>query len=598
MLSARGCFDRAGCVALVMLLVAMVGAPVSLAQATTWIVPDAETLSDQSDVIVLASVDSLRSVRSLDGSRITTEVIVDVIEGYKGARAGDRLVIHETGGHVGRDTQWVFGSPEYRQGELALLYLEHTAVGALRTLHLGVGKLDAEIRADGTVRLSGPMTHRQGGPQLLSEVERGIRRQSPPDVPSPLRLRPSAPRLEGPSQALSAFRLMDPASRWAAGVVSFWGDLVGDSALGHAASRDSVIGAAAAWHAQPGSSLETQYAGDRVGPGLVCNPGYTSVSFNDPLDQVGDPVGCGGGALAVAGFCSSSVGNDASGYRTITSGAVVVNDGWSGCWFWNQANLAEILTHEVGHTLGFAHSWDSYLGSTSDPFVIDATMYWMAHFDGRGAGLRDYDRGAVAFLYDGDPDPIPDPLDPDGDGVVDPSDNCPTTANPQQSDADLDGIGDACDACPDFSGAANCRPLDPRVRLTHKNTSAEATLRVRARTAYTEQLNRADDVTVTLEGTDNSWTITLPSELADLSATGESLRFDDGETRVVIRRKPSRTTVTVRSSRLDPALSALVGEDTLRVRVDLGEEQLAGITSCATKDSAKKSRTTCQATAG
>ena len=36
-------------------------------------------------------------------------------------------------------------------------------------------------------------------------------------------------------------------------------------------------------------------------------------------------------------------------------------------------------------------------------------------------------------------------LDPDGDGVLDPDDNCPNTANADQTDADGDGYGDECD---------------------------------------------------------------------------------------------------------------------------------------------------------
>jgi gliding motility-associated-like protein len=38
--------------------------------------------------------------------------------------------------------------------------------------------------------------------------------------------------------------------------------------------------------------------------------------------------------------------------------------------------------------------------------------------------------------------------DSDGDGVRDPSDNCPTTANPDQEDADGDSVGDVCDNAP------------------------------------------------------------------------------------------------------------------------------------------------------
>jgi Thrombospondin type 3 repeat/FIMAH domain len=40
---------------------------------------------------------------------------------------------------------------------------------------------------------------------------------------------------------------------------------------------------------------------------------------------------------------------------------------------------------------------------------------------------------------------VPLTPDTDGDGITDPSDNCPLVANPTQADRDGDGIGDACD---------------------------------------------------------------------------------------------------------------------------------------------------------
>jgi hypothetical protein len=39
--------------------------------------------------------------------------------------------------------------------------------------------------------------------------------------------------------------------------------------------------------------------------------------------------------------------------------------------------------------------------------------------------------------------------DSDGDGIIDPDDNCPDDPNPNQEDADKDGVGDVCDNCPD-----------------------------------------------------------------------------------------------------------------------------------------------------
>jgi hypothetical protein len=45
-----------------------------------------------------------------------------------------------------------------------------------------------------------------------------------------------------------------------------------------------------------------------------------------------------------------------------------------------------------------------------------------------------------------------DGLDSDGDGVLNSSDNCPNTPNPEQTDSDADNTGDACDGCPGDSG--------------------------------------------------------------------------------------------------------------------------------------------------
>ena len=47
------------------------------------------------------------------------------------------------------------------------------------------------------------------------------------------------------------------------------------------------------------------------------------------------------------------------------------------------------------------------------------------------------------------------PVDSDGDGVPDATDNCPNASNPGQGDLDGDGIGDACDSDRDGDGVVN-----------------------------------------------------------------------------------------------------------------------------------------------
>jgi VCBS repeat-containing protein len=46
--------------------------------------------------------------------------------------------------------------------------------------------------------------------------------------------------------------------------------------------------------------------------------------------------------------------------------------------------------------------------------------------------------------------------DTDGDGISDQTDNCQSSANPNQADADADGIGDVCDNCINTSNINQC----------------------------------------------------------------------------------------------------------------------------------------------
>jgi hypothetical protein len=122
--------------------------------------------------------------------------------------------------------------------------------------------------------------------------------------------------------------------------------------------------------------------------------GVNTVSFRDPLGQMDPPVGCAG-VLAVGGFYYNSETRVVNGttFSRIVDGGLVFNDGWDGCGFYeNFASFAEVATHELGHVLGLGHSTDA-----------TATMYYRAHFDGRGAALRQDDFNGLRAIY---PSPI------------------------------------------------------------------------------------------------------------------------------------------------------------------------------------------------
>ena len=153
-----------------------------------------------------------------------------------------------------------------------------------------------------------------------------------------------------------------------------------------------VMAAMRAWTDVPAAALELAM-GVADGPapsiaGGVCD-GASRNQFDDPFGEVQDMVACSG-VLAIGGYCGDSatevIGDTV--FRGIREADITLNPGLATCF--GAANVAEVVTHEIGHAIGLGHS--------SDP---DATMYAWAHFDGRGAAIRADDAAGVSALYPG-----------------------------------------------------------------------------------------------------------------------------------------------------------------------------------------------------
>jgi hypothetical protein len=168
----------------------------------------------------------------------------------------------------------------------------------------------------------------------------------------------------------------------------------------------AVQSALAAWVGP--TSLRYQFAGIQSfgmpAPDITNGDGVLRIQLHDHYNFIGsgagsgDTLGVGGHGWVEANSPSGwTTGGNVAGsdFHRVSYGYIVLAH--TNTFMQNLTNFAEVLCHEIGHTIGLAHSSEN--PNESNPYLKQAIMYYMVHDNGRGATLNGWDTNVVRQVH-------------------------------------------------------------------------------------------------------------------------------------------------------------------------------------------------------
>ncbi len=387
------------------------------ARATVYVPISDAALADRAPVIVEAQV---LAIEPAPGERIATDYLVEVERSIKESLPGDSLIVRLPGGVRADGIGFlVRGTPRFTEGEKVLLFLEPRDDGTfgLHQFLLGAFHLSPSSGAprvawrnlEGARRISPAGTAPADGLRdlerfrgWLEDRARGLKTAADYFLPVAADDTASVP---AKFATLITSDAPPPLGCGASGGHSVrWFDFGFGQEIGwrtHFSGQDGLPGsgieelrtALDAWTDDPNTPILYGFEGiTGAASGFTGADGSNTVLFGDPNDEIGGSFD-GAGLLAIGGpwFDCQALGHEGELFHPVIEGDIITQDGLE-LFFAatpDPSRAAEqLFAHELGHTLGLAHSQDP-----------EALMLAEYHPDQRGASLDVDDLAGIYYLY-------------------------------------------------------------------------------------------------------------------------------------------------------------------------------------------------------
>jgi hypothetical protein len=421
---------------LLTLLIVLVARTLS---AITYVVPSDRFEIERSSAIITGRV--LRShVERVPESGLETVTDVVVEEAIKGD-PGFLVEVHVPGGVLGDEASLLPGAPHFTDGEQVLLFLYRRGDGSFAVNDLELGAFhrvdglftrdESELVGwdpDGNVHEE----RRRSAERFLDYVRGVVRGEvvydaysvSPGASSASVRAGSDGWRPAGDA----AYTATSYTLQYTGGVGSRWNVFPaavnwnqGNSETGALGSGTSQINAAfSTWNAG-GTHYVLVGAIANTKGFLDAADGINNIVFEKNLTSAGiQPFSCtNGGALGMGGMHKAGFGGGAHLYRgetfaTTLEADVSMNEGLANCTTSQLApgEFASVITHELGHTLGFRHSDQNRpltAPCSTDVSLECSSQALMNHIlvSGLNGHLQAWDKTALDAVYGSGPACIP-----------------------------------------------------------------------------------------------------------------------------------------------------------------------------------------------